>query len=153
MQIRSASRQDAQAISALIQSVASYFTIHPEGTGAEDFLKTITAEAIAQCIGDARFLYLVGCIGEQLAGVVSVRDNKHLHHLFVSPKFQGRGHARELWKTAKDHAMQQGNTGEFTVNATPFAEPVYKKFGFEATGPTVQTKGIAFIPMQLQPRP
>jgi ribosomal protein S18 acetylase RimI-like enzyme len=152
MQIRTAMPSDAQAISALIQSLATYFTVHPDGSGAEDFLKTISTQAIAQCTRDPDFLYLVGYVDEHLAGVVSVRGNKHLYHLFVSPAFQRLGYARELWEAAKEQAVQRGNAGEFTVNASPFAEPVYTKFGFEATGPRVETKGIAFIPMQLRPR-
>ncbi|WP_436132438.1 GNAT family N-acetyltransferase [Acidovorax sp. LjRoot129] len=34
-----------------------------------------------------------------------------------------------------------------TVNATPFAHGFYERMGFVATGPAVQTAGIAFIPM------
>lgn len=152
MQIRPATPPDAQTINALIQSVATYFTVHPDGSGAADFLKTISTEAIAQRIRDADFLYFVGYVDEQLAGVVSVRGNKHIHHLFVSAKYQRLGYARALWEAAKEHAVQRGNSGEFTVNSTPFAAPVYAKFGFEATGPKVETKGIAFIPMKLRPR-
>ncbi|MGJ3699603.1 GNAT family N-acetyltransferase [Variovorax sp. AFSI2.2] len=32
---------------------------------------------------------------------------------------------------------------------TQFAVPFHESFGFHATGPRVETKGIAFIPMKL----
>jgi GNAT superfamily N-acetyltransferase len=152
MKLRQANWQDAKAISALIHRVAHYFTINPDGTGAEDFFKTISPDAIERYINDSGFIYLVGLTDGHLTGVVSIRDNKHLFHLFISPNFQRLGHARELWEAAKTIVMQQGNAGEFTVNSTPFAAPVYAKLGFEAIGPKVETKGIAFIPMKLTQR-
>jgi GNAT superfamily N-acetyltransferase len=151
MHIRPASPDDAQVISLLIHSVAHYFTLDADGLGAEEFLKTISAEAIQHCIRDPNFLYLAGFMDETLVGVAALRANKHLHHLFVAPQFQGRGYARALWSTARQKALQHGNPGEFTVNSTPFAEPVYAAFGFKAIGPRVETMGIAYIPMALSP--
>ena len=81
------------------------------------------------------------------AGVVAVRDSSHLYHLFVDASFQRRGLSRLLW----DHAravVGEANPGYFTVNSTPYAQPVYERFGFVATGPRVETKGIAFVPMR-----
>lgn len=46
-------------------------------------------------------------------------------------------------------AVCEANPGYFTVNSTPYAQPVYERFGFVATGPRVETKGIAFVPMHL----
>jgi predicted GNAT family N-acyltransferase len=48
----------------------------------------------------------------------------------------------------KPEALSRGNMGQFTVNSTPHAVPVYACFGFKATGPQVETKGIAFVPMR-----
>lgn len=150
MHIQPATPHDASAISALIHSVAHHFTLRPDGQGAEEFLLTIGTDAIQRCIEDPRFRYLAGFVGGQLAGVVAVRDHRHLYHLFVSPAFQRQGLARALWRTARAHAMQHGNPGQFTVNSTPYAAPVYTSFGFRPTGPAVQTKGIAYIPMRLE---
>lgn len=152
MDIRTANPKDAKAISTLICSVSHYFTLHPEGVGAEAFLETISEKAIEGYINAANFHYLVGFKDGALAGVVAIRDNKHLYHLFVSPQFQRRGVAKELWSVAMSYAVQHGNSGEFTVNSTPYAAPVYASFGFEATGQRVETKGIAFIPMKFSQR-
>ena len=149
MNIRPATPNDSLTISALIRSVAHYFTLHPEGIGAEEFLKTISPEGINSYITAPNFHYLVGFIGDELAGVVAIRDNNHLYHLFVSPQFQRMGIAKELWRVAMDESLQRGNPGEFTVNSTPFAVPIYESFGFEITGQKVETMGIAFVPMKL----
>lgn len=149
MNIRTATSHDATAISTLIRSVAHYFTLHPQGLGAESFLKTLAIEAIDGLIQAANFRYFAGFIGDDLAGVVAMRDDKHLYHLFVSPQFQRQGVASQLWAHAKADALRRGNSGEFTVNSSPFAVPVYASFGFVAMGDKVETNGIAFVPMKL----
>jgi GNAT superfamily N-acetyltransferase len=80
---------------------------------------------------------------------VAVRDTTHLYHLFVRQEFQGRGLSRELWQHAKEAAIAAGNRCGFTVNSSPYAVPVYERFGFKATGPRIETHGIAFVPMEL----
>ena len=149
MKIRPATTDDARAISALISSVAHYFTLHPQGEGAEDFLKTIRPSSIAGYITAENFMYFAGFVADELAGVVAIRDKKHLFHLFVAPKFQRQGIAGRLWAFAKDSAIRAGNTQDFTVNSTLYAVPFYERLGFKARGPKVETHGIAFVPMKL----
>lgn len=149
MRIRRATPADAKAISALILGVSRYFTLHPAGVGAEAFLATVSAEAIHGYLSSPDFVYRVAEDDGGLAGVVAIRENRHLYHLFVAPDGHRRGLARRLWTEAMDAALQAGNPGEFTVNSTPYAVPVYERFGFVATGPRVETNGIAFVPMRL----
>ena len=150
MQIRPATLNDADAISALIKSVAHYFTLQPHGQGAEVFLQGIEPAAIAGYIAAPDFLYFVGEIDQQLAGLVALRLHRHLYHLFVGPAWQGRGLSRQLWLHVQQAALLAGNHQGVTVNATPYAVPVYERFGFSPTGPRVETKGIAFVPMVWQ---
>jgi GNAT superfamily N-acetyltransferase len=147
MQIRPATLNDADAISALIKSVAHYFTLQPQGQGAEGFLQGIEPAAIAGYIAAPDFLYFVGEVDQQLAGLVALRAHRHLYHLFVGPAWQGRGLSRQLWQHALQVALAVNQHQDVTVNATPYAVPVYERFGFQPTGPRVKTKGIAFVPM------
>ena len=149
MDIRPATSRDAQEISTLIQGLAGCFTLHPDGEGAEAFLQTVSREGIDDLINAPSFRYLAGYIEGELAGVVAMRDNKHLFHLFVSPRFHRLGLAKKFWDHARDEALRAGNPGTFTVNSTPCAVPVYTAFGFEVVGPRVETQGIAFVPMAL----
>ena len=148
--IRPALPEEAKSISDLIKSVAHYFTLHPDGKGAEKFLLSIAPEAIDGYITNPSFKYLVGLTGRDLAGVVAVRDGKHLFHLFVAPQFQRHGIARQLLQAARSVAIASGNEEGFTVNSTSFAVAVYERLGFRATGPRVEKNGIAFVPMRLQ---
>lgn len=151
MKIRPALREDASAISSLIKGVSHYFTLSPTGDGAETFLKTIEPEAVERYIVSDEFSYIVGTIDEKLAGVVCMGNNKHLFHLFVDPKYQRKGIASALWQYAYEAAIRTGNNQGFTVNSTPYAVPVYERFGFKVSGTRTEANGIAYVPMQLRP--
>lgn len=150
MHIERARPEDAEAIGSLIRGLGRAFLLDPSGQGAEGFLHSLGTEAVAGCISAPSFAYFKGLLDGELAGVVAVRDAGHLYHLFVAERFQGRGLARALWMHARAGAQAAGNPGHFTVNSTPAAVPVYERFGFRATGPRVETKGIAYVPMRLQ---
>ncbi|AJG24975.1 GNAT family N-acetyltransferase [Cupriavidus basilensis] len=147
--IRHAGIEDAAGMSALALSVAHYFTIEASGAGAEDFLASLSPDAMSGYVTSPRFHYLVACRGEQLAGILAMRDVSHLFHLFVAPQMHRSGIAGALWQAASQAAIASGEVREFTVNSSPFATVVYERFGFRAIGPRAQTKGIAYVPMRL----
>ncbi len=150
MKVRVASPADAQRISALIQALSKPFLVSPSGEGAESFLASISESAIHGYVSSHNFVYLVAESENELAGVVALRDNSHLFHLFVAQRFQGKGCGAELWQMVKSGATRAGNPGKFTVNSSLNAVPVYERFGFVVSGPVVHTHGIAFQPMLLQ---
>jgi GNAT superfamily N-acetyltransferase len=149
LSIQPATVHDAPQISALISGVARYFTLHPQGLGAEAFLVSMTADAIAGYIRDEGFHYLVARDRDGvMAGAAALRHDNHLFHLFVSPAWQRQGVATQLWREVLRYAKQQGREGRpFAVNATPYAVPFYERMGFKVSGARVETRGIAFIPM------
>lgn len=149
MEIRRATSADAGAISALILGMADKLTVHPDGRGAEEFLTTLSPAAIDGYIRAANCRYWTGTIDGALAGLVAVRDNTHLFHLFVAPAFQGCGLSARLWRHARDEARAQGDVAAFTVNASISAAPIYRHFGFQDTSAVVEMNGLAFIPMRM----
>ena len=149
MKVERATIADAPRISALILQLSRPFLASPSGEGAEPFLAAISEPAIQGYISATNFEYFVAESQGLLAGVVALRDNSHLFHLFVAEPFQGQGLGGKLWHTVKARALQSGNPGSFTVNSSLNAQPVYEKFGFVVSGPAVQTHGVKFQPMQL----
>jgi len=148
MEILTASTRDAPAISALALSVAHFFTLDKDGRGAEAFLQTLQPEAVALRLQSPSFKTWVGWTrNNTLAGVVVVREDSHLFHLFVAEAFQGLGYGQQLWQHALSH-IATGPAPGITVNATPHARGFYERMGFLATGPRVETRGVAFIPMR-----
>jgi len=148
--IRLATAQDSVVISELIQPLTRFFTAEPDGGDTEDFVKKLDPDAIAGLIGLPNFRYYVGHQGNRLTGVVAIRDNAHLYHLFVDQHLHGKGIGTQLWEHAKRTAIQAGNRGHFTVNSTVFAVTVYEAFGFRVTGPKTERNGIPFFPMTLK---
>jgi GNAT superfamily N-acetyltransferase len=149
LQIRPAQADDALAISQLLQGLAHHFLLDPTQAATSPFMQTVSPAAIAGYISSDFFDYCVGEVQGQLAGAVAVRDGKHLFHLFVDTPYQRQGLAARLWAHAQQRAWAKGNSQGFTVNSTPFAVPAYQRLGFVATGPEVQTRGVAYVPMRL----
>jgi GNAT superfamily N-acetyltransferase len=149
MQIRRAVEADAAQISRLIHELSYLFALSPDGEDADQFFAATSQEAIRGNIIAKNFSCLVAEENNQLVGVAAIRDQRHLFHLFVAPVFQKRGLGRLLWSMVRDIALESGNAGEFTVNSSPNAVPVYERFGFTATGPRIEAYGVAFTPMKL----
>lgn len=149
MYIRPAVVGDASAIAHLIRQLAPFFTVHPDGKEAEPFFAQMTVDITAQRINSDNCSYWVALIDEQVVGVVAVRDNKHLFHLFVEKQFHRKGIASQLWSVAKTAACNAGNQTGFSVNSSPYALTMYQRFGFVVTGEQAQKDGILFIPMYL----
>lgn len=98
MNTRPAQIQDAKAISLLIKSLSHFFTIHPQGLGAEAFLQSVEPSAIETKISDVSFSHFVAFSGSELAGLIALRNKRHLYHLFVATAFQRQGLSRQLWR-------------------------------------------------------
>ena len=148
MLIRLADNDDAPAISDLIKPLAEEYIANefsPEGV--RNLLSSMEPEAIEGYFRSG-YRYHVAEDDGRLAGVVGVRDNKHLYHLFVVEDYQGQGLARKLWAVAKEACLQAGNPGEFTVNSSRFALGMYRKFGFAGSGPLENKDGVVYYPMK-----
>lgn len=147
--IRSATVGDTPDIAVLIQGLSHYFLDSPATGQAEAFLASFTPEAIAAHVSDPSFRYLLARVGHELAGIAALRDNRHIHHLFVAPAYHRHGIASQLWKSLKEEAIRSGNIEGFTVNSSLFAAPVYARWGFVATAAPQTRNGVAYQPMRL----
>ena len=148
MLIRLADMNDAPAISNLITPLAETSIAHEySDEGAQNLLSSMTPEAIEGYL-QAGYRYHVAEDAGRLMGVVGVRDNRHLYHLFVAEQYQGQGLAKELWNVAKETCLEAGNPGEFTVNSSRFALEMYRKFGFTESGLSENKQGVIYFPMR-----
>ncbi len=132
----------------LLRDLAREFIVHespPEG--ASTFLRENDEAGIREYVARG-FVYHVAEDDGLLAGFVAVRDRSHLFHMFVGKQWQGRGLARRLWEVARAAAIESGGSGEFTVNSSNHAVPVYESLGFVRTAPRQFTKGLYYNPMR-----
>lgn len=148
--IKKATKANAGSISELILSVANYFTLDPQGKGAERFLASMSEASIQGYIESPSFAYYVCLVGGELAGVAAVREKSHLFHLFVSAKYQRNGISRLLWQYLTENIFASDAVNSITVNSTPYAVPVYEKFGFNIVGDKIERDGISFVPMRFE---
>lgn len=150
MDIRAATPDDAPRISALLRDLAGKFIAHEfSEEGAGRLLESMSEAAIRSYL-ESGYRYHVAEEDGELAGVIAIRDNCHLYHLFVSERFQGRGLARRLWTLAKAVCLDAGNPGVFTVNSSCYAVGVYEKFGFVRQSEAIDISGVISIPMKLE---
>ena len=149
MEIRAIEERDLPAVAGLLSALAREFIVHESAPeGAATFLRENDEEGIRRYIGMGHVYHVAESDGE-IAGFIAVRERKHLFHMFVGVKWQRQGVGRELWEVARAAAIEGGGSGDFTVNASNFAVPVYEAMGFVRTAPTQCVKGLFFNPMAL----
>ena len=145
--IRKATLDDAMKIGELIVLLSRKFITHEFGSEAEQyFLSSNDGKSVEEFMTSG-YSYFVALDSGRIAGVIGIRDNTHIYHLFVDEPYQAKGLARQLWGEARDECFR-GNSGRFTVNASKISIVVYEKFGFVRTGPRLEKNGIHYNPME-----
>ena len=148
--IREAEIDDSGPISRVVSVLAEKF-ITPDFTdeGRDYLLDSMTPAAIAKYIRGG-YRYHVAEDENEIVGIVAIRENSHLYHLFVAESHQGRGLAKALWQKAMDESLCRGNPGEFTVNSSLNAQPVYEHLDFVTQSKPITKHGVTYIPMKLK---
>jgi ribosomal protein S18 acetylase RimI-like enzyme len=147
--IRPATPEDIESISQLLCELSERFiTAEFSSEGKRALLETLTPDGIGKSM-QSGFRYHVAEEKGQLAGVVGMKEDSHLYHLFVAESFQRRGIARKLWQCAMNECLERGNPGKFTVNSSIYAQGAYEKFGFVAISGPTDKGGVVFVPMKL----
>ena len=81
----------------------------------------------------------------QLRGVLATDSNRqHICCFFVDAPFHRQGIGRKLW----EFLLANSPHGEFTVNSSPYAVPVYHKLGFVDMDVEQVADGMRFTPMK-----
>jgi len=147
--IRKAGVKDAEAMSLLAVSLSGeYVTAEFPDDVARSFLGAMSPHEIENKITSG-FRYHVAETDGRIIGLVGVKDNTHLYHLFVSNAYPRKGVARRLWTIAMETAIAAGNSEGFTVNSSKYAKHFYEKLGFVALPQPQEQNGAATIPMKL----
>ena len=113
-------------------------------TGRNNFRNFASSESILKRHIDGNIL-LTYKIDKKIVGFIEVRENKHICLFFVDPSFHHKGIGRILMKEIISQLT--GKTASISVNSSKYAEPVYKKLGFETIDKIQEKDGIIFIPM------
>ena len=83
-------------------------------------------------------------ISEKLVGIIATRSKgTHIALFFVDGKYHKKGIGKKLFQTV----LMECSSGRRTVNASPYAIPVYRKLGFIDIDVEQVINGIRFTPM------
>jgi len=113
--------------------------------GVETFAKVAAQQAFAERMtGDN--LMLVYVVEETLAGLIELKEGRHVAMLFVAPGWQRRGVGRRLMAAALEHA----NGDVVTVRASLSSVKAYERYGFALAGEVGEFAGLVYQPMEKQ---
>ena len=145
MNIQPLSVKDVDIVSqislrAFMQSVAD--TVKPEGV--ETFTSLAKPEAYRSRMENGNVI-LSAKEGDQVLGVIELKEGKHLAMLFVDPEYQGRGIGRSLLQALIAHI--KGDT--MTVKASLPSVPFYQSNGFKLDGEIGEIAGLIYQPLVL----
>lgn len=154
VKIREGHAADASTIARLsIRESGRHIRADCSVDGFRRLLAELVTRRVEERMRDGSFRYWVAETGDGIAGMCALRDVTHLYHLFVASEWHGRGIGRRLWEAARDDSfVRMPSLAAFTVNASTFARPVYRRLGFRASGDAWLKNGIRSWPMSLEVR-
>jgi hypothetical protein len=135
-------------VCALVEKVFNEFVAPDyDSEGVNEFFKYANPLAMAERGGTEQVI-IVAEKGDNIVGIIEMRNSNHIALLFVSCR--GEGIAKRLFKRAvKECRKRHPDLKTITVNSSLFAEPVYTRMGFMTTGSVQKKNGIIFVPMVL----
>ena len=87
--------------------------------------------------------------GEQMVGMISLRNESHISLLFVDEEYHYQGIGRSLIEAMTGLVKQELGKTAVTVNSSPYAVGFYHKIGFYDVGQQTHRAGIIYTPMKL----
>ena len=144
MNIRKASKKDAEKISNLVTSLSNYFLTTGQKELPRWFSDTLTKSEFENRLNNNEYLNFVYETQNNIIAYISISTTGHLYHLFVSEKYQRKGISRKLWSKI----LTECKLSKYTVRSSLYAVPIYKKFGFQESDKIGEKDGIEFQPME-----
>ena len=144
MQIRNLTPDDLPQASTLcldafMQAVAPSLSTQ----GIETFTKVAAPQAFAERMqGDNLML---ACVAQgALAGLIELKEGRHVAMLFIAPGWQRQGIGTRLMNAALEHAR----VDVVTVKASLSSVPAYQHYGFTLAGEVGEFAGLLYQPME-----
>ena len=109
--------------------------------GAEEFYKSIHDEKYL-----SELCWYGAFVQDNLVGVIATRSaGTHIALFFVKGEYHRQGIGEQLFQAV----LAANHSKAITVNSSPYAVPIYRKFGFKNTDCEQVVKGLRFTPMEL----
>lgn len=117
--------------------------------GIEEFFRYSNPRALIKRSEGNHFV-LIAEIEGSIAGMIEIREMKHVSMLFVDKAFHRRGIGKEMLRAALDRIKAGSRPPrKVTVHSSRFAVPFYNSLGFVRTEEEKIIHGVIHIPMAL----
>ena len=117
--------------------------------GIEEFFRYANPRALIKRSEGNHFVLVAEAEGS-IAGMIEIREMKHVSMLFVDKAFHRRGIGKELLRAALDKIISDRRPPrKVTVHSSRFAVPFYESLGFVRTEEEKIIHGVIHIPMAL----
>ncbi len=117
--------------------------------GIDEFFNYANPRALRKRSEGSHFV-LVAELEGSIAGMIEIREMRHVSMLFVDKAFHRRGIGKELFNAALARIESEPRPpGNVTVNSSRFAVPFYESLGFVRTQEEKIIHGVIHIPMEL----
>ena len=150
-QIVPACSEHASDISTMIHDMLELFLAgSPEQVQVSFFERYLSTDAILTYLLDKHHdYYVMQAEHGEIIGVIGLHEARHVRHLFVARDHHGKGYARQLWAHVLPLMKARASLEKpFTVNASVYAIPAYRAFGFVGRDEDLCCEhGIRYLPM------
>lgn len=114
------------------------------------FLAFVNPVRMAERVAQDLSFVLVAARGDNLVGMIEVRNYNHVALLFVDEDHQRQGLATQLLEKAIEMCREKYPAmRRLTVSASPYALPIYAHWGFHPIGEEMEMDGVRFTHMAL----
>lgn len=147
MIIRELSEDDIKEASDLVVRVFMEFEApdYPQ-EGINNFLDFVCYKNLSERYMMNEMKIFGAFIEDSLVGVIAYRNESHISLLFVDKKYHYKGIAKKLFERLVTEIRKKNDY--ITVNSSPYAVDVYRRFGFFDIKEEQIEDGIRYIPMK-----
>jgi len=114
--------------------------------GIQSFSDFISGERLRKMFLLGEYHLWVALDGDNIIGLISMRNRRHISLLFVEEKYHKKGVGTALMKELWTYLRANRETC-CTVNGAPYAVGFYHRLGFEDRDKEQTEEGIRFTPM------
>ncbi len=145
MDIRPLTHDDLAGVSALcLQAFMASIASSLPQQGIDTFRGLAAATAFGDRLAQDNLMRVAEHDG-RLAGMIELKQGRHVAMLFIAPDQQRKGIGRRLVEAAIAHARAD----TLTVSAALSSVPAYQAYGFRCSGEVATSAGLVYQPMTL----
>jgi GNAT superfamily N-acetyltransferase len=144
MNIREAKLSDAHALSRLALSLGAFYNDDDPSGISPYFAQKISPEGFKKYLSNEEaYEHYVYEEAEKIVGYFALLNETHFLYLLVDKAYHKKGIATTLI----EHALKGKEHKLYTVNASLYAVPFYKKLGFVPSALVQKHYGMTYQPM------